>query len=755
LNLAKAPRKKPPLPTEAEILAFIAEQPGHSGKREIARAFQIKGAARIELKRMLRSMADKGLIETRRKRVRQPGQLPNVATVRVSEINDDGELLCVPEDWDNEAEGIPPLIILVGKERHTQKETTPPGLGARLLVRLNHVHGGHGMPGHYEARTIRALRTAENRAMGIARHAPDGSLRLEPINKKERRELILQADGLGNVKDGDLIEVELSRTGTRHIWRTRIIENHGHVEGRHAASLIAISEHGLPHIFNEETLAQAKAAKPVSLGTREDLRELQLITIDPADARDRDDAIWAAPDDDAANEGGHKIIVAIADVAHFVETGTKLDQEAQKRGNSVYFPDRVIPMLPETLSNGLCSLNPKEDRAALAVEMIFDANGQKKRHRFMRSMISTKAALAYSQAQAAIDGTPDDITQPLLGTVLQPLWRAYQALSKARDKRHPLELELPERKIKLGDDGHIEDILIPERLDAHKLVEEFMIQANICAAETLEKAKLPLIYRAHETPPLEKIESLAEFLQSLNIKLAKTQIRTPEPFNNILKKVKNLEVEHLVHEVVLRSQSRAFYSTHNLGHFGLNLSHYAHFTSPIRRYADLCVHRALSSLSDKSKPYTITKEQLEPIAEHISTTERRAMVAEYETIDRLCAAFLSEQIGNRFEGRISGMTRGAMFIELSHTGADGIVPVSSLAHDYFRYDERRKLMTGAGTGETYRLGDHVEVRLEEAAPVSGALRFKLLSPGTATKSKKAKKPSKRKNKGKRKGKPKQ
>lgn len=691
-------------------------------------------------------MADKGLIDTRRKRVREAGRLPNVTVVRVSAINDDGELLCTPEDWDVTKDGTPPQIILMADTRQARSDKTPPGIKTRVLVRLNATNDGDGE--YYQARTIRTLGASENRTMGIARIAPNGSLRLEPINKRERRELTLHIDNLKDVKDGDLIEADLSRTGTRHIWRATIIENHGPIEGRHAASLIAISEHDLPHIFSEDVLAEAKAAKPVTLDDREDLRDLPMVTIDPADARDRDDALWAAPDDDPKNEGGFKVIVAIADVAHFVTPGSNLDKEAQKRGNSVYFPDRVIPMLPETLSNGLCSLNPNEDRAALAVEMIFNAQGQKRHHRFMRALISTSAALAYSQAQAAIDGTPDEQTQPLLEPILQPLWQAYKAVCIARDKRHPLQLELPERKIKLGDDGHIEDILIPERLDAHKLVEEFMIQANVCAAETLEQAKLPLIYRVHETPPLEKIQNLAEFLQSLNIKFAKTQVRTPEPFNVILKRVAGHETEPLVHQVVLRSQSRAAYTTDNIGHFGLNLSHYAHFTSPIRRYADLCVHRALSSLSIKSKPQMPTKEQLETIAEHICITERRAMLAERDTVDRLCAAFLSEQIGNRFEGRISGMTRGAIFIELSHTGADGIVPISSLAHDYFRYDERRQVMTGAGTGETFRLGDHVEVRLEEAAPVSGALRFKLLTPGATAKPQKNS--GKSKNKGKRK-----
>lgn len=729
--MAKKPKQKNALPSESEILSFIAEQPGHVGKREIARAFQIKGAARIPLKRMLRQMADKGLIDKRKRRVAKPGTLPPVEVLRVMEVTEDGEVLCTPDSERDRAPGIVPPIRLL-EQKTPKANITPVGVGARFLARLTRVKAFQDTPEHYQARIIRVLDSRDRNVLGVLRYMQDGSARIEPISKRAKRDIIIGRTALDDVSEGELVEVEIG-SGTRD---ARIAERHGKVEGPHAASLIAIAEHDIPLEFSGTVLKEAKAAKPPKLEQREDLRSVAFVTIDPADARDRDDAVWACPDDDPKNKGGYKVIVAIADVAHFVTAGSALDREARKRGNSVYFPDRVVPMLPETLSNGLCSLNPNEDRAAMAVEMVFNAQGAKIRHRFTEALIKTQAALSYGQAQAAIDGSPDDLSAVLLTPVLEPLWAAYRVLGRARKKRAPLELELPERRVRLGEDGHIEDIYVPDRFDAHKLIEEFMIQANVAAAETLEKARLPLIYRVHEAPPEEKVKTLGEFLKSLDIKLDTSQIRAPETMNKILNRVRGQEIEPLVHEVVLRAQSQAFYGTENLGHFGLNLSHYAHFTSPIRRYADLSIHRALKSKLRGDRIWTqqTAADPLEQIAEQISKTERRAMAAERDTIDRLCAAYLSEKVGSRFKARISGMTRGALFVELADIGADGIVPAKTLAQDYFRYDEKQQRMTGENTGETYRLGDKVEVELVEAVPVSGGLRFKLLTAGTLGKS---------------------
>ena len=320
---------------------------------------------------------------------------------------------------------------------------------------------------------------------------------------------------------------------------------------------------------------------------------MPLLTIDPVDARDHDDAVYAEPDTDPKNQGGHVVIVAIADVAHYIRSGTRLDKEAQIRGNSVYFPDRVVPMLPERISNDLCSLRELEERPCLAVRMVLDKHGEKRSHTFMRAMMKSAAKLSYQDAQAAIDGEPGEKAAPLLDRALKPLWAAYRAAAKARDTRQPLDLDLPERKIVLDDQGRIANVVVPPRLEAHRLIEEFMILANVAAAETLEQKKTAVVYRIHDAPSKEKLASLRDFLETLDIKLPAGTALKPEAFNRILARAKHLPVPELVNEVILRAQAQAEYNPTNIGHFGLNLARYAHFTSPIRRYADLLVHRGL------------------------------------------------------------------------------------------------------------------------------------------------------------------
>jgi ribonuclease R len=502
------------------------------------------------------------------------------------------------------------------------------------------------------------------------------------------------------------------------------------LKSERAVSMIAIAAHGIPSAFRTDTLAESAAAKPATLAGREDWRDVPFVTIDPPDAKDHDDAVHAEPD--PAHKGGFIVRVAIADVAHYVRPGSALDREALIRGNSVYFPDRVVPMLPERISNDLCSLRPQEDRAALAVRMVIDAGGHKKSHSFHRIMMRSAAKLAYVQAQAAADGRPDATTASLVKDVIAPLYEAYAALKRARDERAPLDLDLPERKLILKGDGTLDRVVSPERLDAHKLIEEFMILANVAAAETLERARIPLIYRAHDEPSMEKLHALREFLATLDIPFAKAGALRPQAFNRVLTQVKGRDSEQLVNEVVLRSQSQAEYSAVNYGHFGLNLRRYAHFTSPIRRYADLIVHRALIhalKLGDDGLPDNVDQPALAEIAAQISATERRAMLAERETADRLIAHFLADRIGAAFSGRISGVTRAGLFVKLHDTGADGFIPARTIGDDYYRYDESRHAMIGRHSGETYRLGDRVEVKLVEAAPVAGALRFELLSGG--------------------------
>jgi ribonuclease R len=414
-----------------------------------------------------------------------------------------------------------------------------------------------------------------------------------------------------------------------------------------------------------------------------------------------------------------------------VRPGTKLDREAQIRGNSVYFPDRVVPMLPERISNNLCSLIEGEDRPCLAVRMVIDRSGSKKSHTFLRGMMRSAAKLSYQEAQTAIDGKPSQKCAPLMETVLRPLWAAYAALAQARDRRQPLDLDLPERKIVLDEMGRVARVVTPERLAAHRLIEELMIQANVAAAEALEAKRAPVVYRIHDQPSKEKLKSLREFLDSLDIKIAPQGTLKPEHFNRILARAKTMPVPELVNEVVLRSQSQAEYNVDNIGHFGLNLRRYAHFTSPIRRYADLIVHRALiraarlgsDGLEDNEVP------RLPDIAKQISDAERRAMAAERETVDRLIATHLADRVGATFTGRIAGVTRSGLFVRLADTGADGFVPVSSLQGDFYQHVEALHALRGKRTGETFSLGDPVEVRLVEAIPSAGALRFEMLSEG--------------------------
>ena len=554
--------------------------------------------------------------------------------------------------------------------------------------------------------------------------------------------MALEPDGLGRAQEGDLVSVTVMRSGGYGLPRARVSEVIGSMKGEKAVSLIAIHAHGIPNVFPADVLAEAKAARPASMSNREDWRTLPLVTIDPADAKDHDDAVHAEADPDPANKGGFIVTVAIADVAYYVRPGSPLDREALKRGNSVYFPDRVVPMLPERISNDLCSLREEEDRPALAVRMVFSADGHKRSHHFHRIMMRSAASLSYVRAQEAFDGRARGL-DGRVGAALAELWAAYQALSRGRDARDPLNLDIPERKVIVGKDGAIERIVVPERLEAHRLIEEFMIQANVAAAETLEAKKSPLVYRIHDAPSLAKLEALREFLASIELSLPKSGNLRPSNFNRILALAANSEHGPLLHEVVLRTQAQAEYSPENIGHFGLNLRRYAHFTSPIRRYADLLVHRALIralKLGAGGLPEGIENE-LPVIAAQISAAERRAMAAERETVDRLVAHWLADRVGATFHGRISGVTRAGLFVKLDETGADGFIPMRTLGSDYFVYDEGRHALIGRRTGEMHRLGDSVDVRLVEAAPLAGALRFELLSEGRVVS--RSKRPEKR------------
>jgi len=631
---------------------------------------------------------------------------------------------------------LPRVALDLSHGGRAQHGAAVPGIGAQVLAKIFPAKGEDKLVAPYQGHIIRVLSKRPAAILGIIRQISADAFRLEPINRKDP-ELLLAKDALNGAAAGDLALAEPlknGRSGGIYAPRLgRVKERIDAAGGEKALSAIALYSHNIPVEFPLQVLAEAKSAAVRPLPAtgakpRGDWRAVPFITIDPETAKDHDDAVYAEADTDPANKDGHIIRVAIADVAAYVRPDSAMDIEAHKRGNSVYFPDRVVPMLPEEISNNLCSLREHEDRPAIAAEIILNARGKILRHTFHRVLIRSQAKLSYEQAQAALDGHPDDKTAPLLEPVLRPLERAYQALKQAREQRNPLELNLPERKIFLNDQGKICDIRAVPRLETHKLIEEFMIAANIAAAETLKNKNAPLLFRIHGSPPLAKLESLKEFLLSLGIKLTGGADMTPEKLNNVLAKAKGRDYEELVNQVVLRAQEQAQYSPDNIGHFGLKLRNYAHFTSPIRRYADLLLHRGLIKALKLGKDGISEQQEAElgEIAEEISAAERRAQIAERETNDRLIAEYLSDKVGAHFSGRVNGATRAGLFISLDKTGADGLAPISSLkgddGHEYYDFDEAHLAVIGRHSRKGYQLGDAVEVRLVSAQTSAGSLQ---------------------------------
>ncbi|MEO7222676.1 MAG: ribonuclease R [Devosia sp.] len=734
--MAKAPTKttklKSPrafqvgtLPAREDILRAMADHPQLDGKRDLYKYFGIYGDMKTPFKLLLKEMEGEGFLARSRKQIRRTATLPQVTSLDIPPDADPDNLHAFPAEWD-EAEGEKPRVsVLV-----TGNSRVVPAPGDRILARID---AGDGPLPVYVAKPMKIMDKPRRGQIGIVR-IDEGGARLVPIDRKTK-EMRIDAGDLGDARDGDLVEVTVKVSGRLMIQKAKVTSVIGNPSSEGAISMIAIHNLEIPYRFPASVLKEAQEAGEVSLKGREDWRHIPLITIDPPDAKDHDDAVHAEPDSDPRNVGGHIVIVAIADVAAYVRPGTSLDREAYLRGNSVYFPDRVVPMLPERISNDLCSLKEGENRPSIAVRMVIDTEGRKKSHSFHRVVFRSAAKLSYQQAQAAIDGRPDDKTGPLLAPVLNPLWAAYRTMAQARDKRGPLDLDLPERKIILDSKGMVADVRVPERLEAMRLIEEMMIAANVAAAETLEKRKTALLYRVHDTPSQEKLTALREFLTSLDMSFGKSDAVRPADFNRVLAKARQDSKIEQVSEMVLRSQAQAEYAHENYGHFGLNLDRYAHFTSPIRRYADLIVHRALIAALDLGKDGLTDGEigKLPTIAQHISQTERRAMLAERETSDRLLAQFLATKIGAEFMGRVSGVTRSGLFVRLLETGADGFIPASTIGQDYYRHVEEMQALVGDRTGEAFRIGDTVKVRLLEAAPVAGALRFELLSEGIRVK----------------------
>jgi len=707
------------IPSKAEILDWISANPTLTSKRDIAKAFGIKGSDRIDLKRMLKELEAEGHLQKRKKSYGDPDQLPPVTMLLVKSPDDDGDLFAQPMEW--HGTGAEPIVLIIPR-----KGDPALGQGDRILARLTVVQDEDHA---YEARLIRRIGTNPKRILGIYRKRSEGG-RIVPIDKSASSEWMVAEAATHDARDGELVEAEQAGPkGRMGLPRARIVERLGDPSAPKAVSLIAIHQHGIPDNFPDSVVAEADKAKPMDLKGRTDLRDMPLVTIDPSDARDHDDACYAHADDDPKNPGGHVVWVAIADVAAYVRPGTALDREARKRGNSSYFPDRVVPMLPDRLSGDLCSLHEGVPRPCIAVRMQLDADGNKIAHRFERALMRSAASLHYAEVQEAMDGAPNDRTGPLLDEVIKPLYAAYAALKMARAERQPLELDLPERKIILDDSGKVRSINFRDRLDAHRLIEEFMVLANVAAAETLIAKRAPQLFRVHEEPSPEKLDALRETASAAGLTLAKGQVLQTRHLNALLNAAADTDEAELINISTLRSMTQAYYGVENFGHFGLALSKYAHFTSPIRRYADLIVHRALVTShgwgKDGLDPAEVDK--LEQTATHISDTERRSMMAERDTTDRYLAAFLSERVGNEFTGRINGIARFGAFVKLDETGADGLVPVRSLGREFFHFDADANTLKGSDSGLIIAIGQQVTVRLTEATPVTGGIQLELLA----------------------------
>ena len=721
--------KQIPFPTLEQVQEFINGAQGHVGRREIARAFSIRGDDRRRLTDLLKQLdfgrrergrppedgmpgpiIDRDSAPPRGPRPARPGILPDTAEVIVTGTDREGELLARPAEW--RGAGPPPRIMVLPTPRGQE----PFGIGDRVLVRLRRLRGTL-----YEARPIRRVSEGATRLIGVYERTAVGEGRLRPTDRRLKADYVIApADAMGAAV-GELVSAEVLPGRPVGLRGARIVERLGSMADPRSVSLVAIHTNDIPYVFPPDAIAQAEAAVAAPLDKRVDLRKVPLVTIDGEDARDFDDAVWAERD----GNGWH-CIVAIADVAWYVRPGDALDTEAVKRGNSVYFPDRVVPMLPEALSNGWCSLKPREDRPCMVVHLWLDAEGNRTRYRFERALMCSAARLTYTQVQKALDGSPDDMTRPLLDSVLKPLEGAWKALSAERSRRGVLELELPERQVILGPDGRIAKIMTRARYNSHRLIEDFMIAANVAAAEQIEAVKLPCMYRVHDLPSPERLESLRTVLETLGLNLPKGGRVLPSQFNRVLQRAADMPEARMVNEMILRSQAQAAYSPVNIGHFGLGLARYAHFTSPIRRYADLLVHRAIVAglkLGDGGLPPT-DPEAFAEIGAAISSTERRAAAAERDALDRFTVLFLADRVGATFEGTISGVARFGLFVKLDETGADGLLPSSALPADFYHHDERAQRLVGKRSGASYTLGDAITVRLAEANVITGSMSFK-------------------------------
>lgn len=702
------------------VLELLASNHKPLTKNQIARELGVRGDERLALKNIFLELQEEGKLDKGPRRRIMASDRPldkgQVFAAEIIAIGEDAEFIATPLDWKQEAPA-PHIELNPLKRNHPKHKVLSVSLeiGAHVLIRLQ-----AQIKGLWLADIIKKLETSAKVHLGLFTPNRNGGGRLSSCHRKDTfpgaRLTMAEAK---NLQDGDIVAYSISSTDG-----LKIHKKIGRIDDPKSFSQMAIYSHNLPHEFSAEAIALSEQGKIPDLNQREDLRHIPLVTIDGEDARDFDDAVFATADENPQNPGGWRILVAIADVSYYVRPGDALDHAARDRGNSVYFPDRVVPMLPEALSNELCSLKPHVDRACLAVEIILSAEGKLKSHHIKRGLMRSQARLTYTQVQKAMDGSLDDITRPIFDTVIKPLYGAYKSLSKARHKRGTLDIEQPERQVIFGPDGHIDRIIPRPLFDSHKLIEEFMIYANIAAAETLGNKGWPCLYRIHDAPDALRVANLRLTLRKMKIPFTKATNPQPPQFNELLASTRNTPLAQMIMDLVLRSQAQARYSPMNIGHFGLSLSQYAHFTSPIRRYADLIVHRALiSALHLGTDGLTDKKASLTGIADHISATERRAAIAEREVMDRFVTAYHFPHVGEIFTATIVGVTKVGLFVAIQDTGAQGFIPRGSLKGDAFYHDEDTHSLVGRRTKKSYQLGSHLEVLLQSASIVANSLIF--------------------------------
>jgi ribonuclease R len=715
----EATRYAEPIASREMILQVLAAQDGPMDAQALAEKLALTAPDRFDAlgKRLSAMLRDGQLLQNRRGGFVPAGRNQNLIAGTVI-ANPDGFGFLRPENGEGDDLFLPPYEMR--KALH----------GDRVLASVT----GVDRRGRREGAIVEVLEHRLNRLIG--RFIVEAGISyVEPDDRRIQRNVLIPPDEGRDAKPGQLVVAEIVQApDARKPPIGRVLAVLGDKLTASLAVEAAIHGHEIPHEFPPEALAQATAVplevQDADIQGRVDLRKIPLLTIDGEDAKDFDDAVWCEP-----NRDGFRLIVAIADVSHYVRPGTPLDDEAQKRATSVYFPGFVVPMLPETLSNGICSLNPKVDRLCFVCDMQVGRDGIPTSSKFYEAVMNSHVRLTYTQVWNAVgEGVPDEDRDAALARIgallpqVQRLHQLYRILDKARARRGAIEFETSEVRFVLGPQGEVTQAGMIQRNDAHKLIEECMIAANVQAAETLLEAGIPAPYRDHDRPPEAKYADLGEFLKEFHLRLPPWAKVVPKDFRNLLEKVRDRPDAALLESVILRSQSLAVYAPENIGHFGLALAAYAHFTSPIRRYADLLVHRAIkyALTGRRADQYAYSPHAMANLSLQCSERSRRADEAQREVDERYRAAWMEQHVGSEFDGTISGVTSFGLFVELDDSKVNGLVHVTQLPHDFYQFDPVRKLLNGERRGRAYRLGDRVRIVVLKASLEERKIDFRLV-----------------------------